>query len=43
MSVVQRAYKVEIDPNNKQRTALRCRSAVPRWLCQVGIQLGTLP
>lgn len=37
MSVVQRAYKVEIDPNNKQRTALRCHAGCARYAYNWGL------
>jgi len=38
MSVVQRAYRVELDPNNRQRTALRCHAGAARWAYNWGLQ-----
>jgi putative transposase len=37
MTAIQRAYKVEIDPNNKQATALRCHAGCARWAYNWGL------
>lgn len=35
---VQRAHRVELDPNNWQRTALRCHAGAARWAYNWGLQ-----
>jgi putative transposase len=35
---IQRAYRVELDPNNVQRTALRCHAGAARWAYNWGLQ-----
>lgn len=35
---IQRAYKVELDPNNEQLTALRCHAGCARWAYNWGLQ-----
>ena len=37
MTTIQRAYKVELDPNNKQVTALRCHAGCARWAYNWGL------
>jgi putative transposase len=35
---IRRAYKVELDPNNRQRTALRCAAGCARWAYNWGLE-----
>jgi putative transposase len=35
---IRRAYKVELDPNNEQRTALRCAAGCARWAYNWGLE-----
>jgi hypothetical protein len=45
MSVIQRAYKTELDLNDKQTTAFRKHAGAARWAYNwgVGAKTGSLP